>query len=919
MDCTKCMHDIPLVDSEAQSLQAIRALHQTVVSLRTALDKSKLELQELKSKSITEVEVDIFKGTIEKLSLENHILRQRVLFTKKVVKDVENLEEAKIEGGNRDSNYMDRSTSKAVIEPVEISNKENVCSSNDKRDELPEKEDSSKEVTKEALKKDTSDNVYQDLKDESTLSTRKVNGESNSIGKEDIEEKESEKDVTVNPDENYPEDREADSESEELDDIELIFTTEDTKEMPTAQENLVSITDAESWNAVEGTPILLKYTEAQQFDEASEDDRAEGEDAKENKKDQGGKGSEYELEKRWEDSAPVETDISKCGIAEEKDIPIASPQKCRRNTLPTPPHHRPIILGETLMPKSFKSKASSRPAHGHEVRPCTIGVTTVELESGVARPILVEGGHGSARRESGAQTDITALPSRWRSEGYLAHKVSHNFTTLPSKFTIPPSPLPSPTPHRDDHRKRFHSQSCRDRRSSTERRAHQRLNEESREARRTLLSDINFTSMVPELSRSADHLCREGEGVDGLGSLGVGQCLLMGMNLGLDCKYSTLRDDLSHPCCGRRTGDGYRIGCHDVGRRGRGICSSRPTTWDCSMRGNSTGLGPGQASWSSIPSTPNASDVEWTTETLRRNPWKMHPAESPVWTSSVPTSPTHFHNTGIQSQPSSYSHHQCNRRQSGPPQYYTGRGSMSGWGYDGIAGSGKAKGTIPYSISQTSFSGTFCQRKGTGIHQRQKNRVTFKDSSLLRSYTRPGNSLPDLRDEYSIRGSEEEEESYGWGAGRGRGGYSGSGGDSTDSLIDEAEEYLRRSIDSILTGTDWTRVGCRRQTRRHSDPDPVRELKPPRSAQPFLPKEPRELKPECFAKVILSNGRVVVGRVRYSGILRGADKEEYIVGVELPCQTGDSDGTFHGIRYFDCTPKRAVFVPFKKVIIAWNT
>lgn len=36
---------------------------------------------------------------------------------------------------------------------------------------------------------------------------------------------------------------------------------------------------------------------------------------------------------------------------------------------------------------------------------------------------------------------------------------------------------------------------------------HFRVSEKTREARRVLLSDINFTSMVPELSRSADHLC----------------------------------------------------------------------------------------------------------------------------------------------------------------------------------------------------------------------------------------------------------------------------------------------------------------------------------------------------------------------------------------------------------------------------
>lgn len=33
-----------------------------------------------------------------------------------------------------------------------------------------------------------------------------------------------------------------------------------------------------------------------------------------------------------------------------------------------------------------------------------------------------------------------------------------------------------------------------------------RLSEKTVEARRVLLSDIGFTSMVPELSRSADHL-----------------------------------------------------------------------------------------------------------------------------------------------------------------------------------------------------------------------------------------------------------------------------------------------------------------------------------------------------------------------------------------------------------------------------
>lgn len=42
-----------------------------------------------------------------------------------------------------------------------------------------------------------------------------------------------------------------------------------------------------------------------------------------------------------------------------------------------------------------------------------------------------------------------------------------------------------------------------------------RLSEKTQENRRVMLSDINFTSMVPELSRSADHLCHEANANDG--------------------------------------------------------------------------------------------------------------------------------------------------------------------------------------------------------------------------------------------------------------------------------------------------------------------------------------------------------------------------------------------------------------------
>jgi len=67
-------------------------------------------------------------------------------------------------------------------------------------------------------------------------------------------------------------------------------------------------------------------------------------------------------------------------------------------------------------------------------------------------------------------------------------------------------------------------------------------------------------------------------------------------------------------------------------------------------------------------------------------------------------------------------------------------------------------------------------------------------------------------------------------------------GDSTESLIDEAEDYLRRSIDSMLTissiSTDyWNKQTTRRRrTRRHSEPNLIHDWHPPQDAKPYLPK-----------------------------------------------------------------------------------
>lgn len=62
----------------AVHLDTVRALHQTVVSLRTALEVSKNELKELREKYQRYSPSD-YADVIEKLTLENHILRRRII------------------------------------------------------------------------------------------------------------------------------------------------------------------------------------------------------------------------------------------------------------------------------------------------------------------------------------------------------------------------------------------------------------------------------------------------------------------------------------------------------------------------------------------------------------------------------------------------------------------------------------------------------------------------------------------------------------------------------------------------------------------------------------------------------------------------------------------------------------------------
>lgn len=75
------------------------------------------------------------------------------------------------------------------------------------------------------------------------------------------------------------------------------------------------------------------------------------------------------------------------------------------------------------------------------------------------------------------------------------------------------------------------------------------------------------------------------------------------------------------------------------------------------------------------------------------------------------------------------------------------------------------------------------------------------------------------------------------------------------------------------------------------------DIGPPKPSHPFIAKVPRDLKLNYWVKVITPEGRVVVGKVKYVGLLPGKGDEIY-VGVQLGRSDGNCEGSFAGQRFF---------------------
>ncbi|XP_037051288.1 uncharacterized protein LOC119085126 [Bradysia coprophila] len=589
--------------------------------------------------------------------------------------------------------------------------------------------------------------------------------------------------------------------NEEVDDIELIFSSDDKEHL---QEDLVSISDFEPWEKAgsTGTPILVNFnalSSSEELNNKSKNKKSVGmsmetdEEGLENQSDMKRDESVDAFEqventavttglgRRWTNhNVLIETDISKCGIAEDTVIDMG-----RRNTCPNPPSYRPLMHRETLA----QAQAQSR----HSSTRCPLAVkfsrnsrTHYHHSNRSARPILQESNKCEPKRSSSAQTEISALPEHWQSESNLiSGRYGDGFYTLPSKFVPPPSMGKNRRPSQ--------------------------MTDKTQDARRVMLSDINFTSMVPELSRSADHLCQDDE-------------------------YN-----------GNGNESSYYKGNHlQTPDYSKGITPSASMT------------SPGVSQWT-------VNENSFGTQTTQTD---------------------NFWNN-------------CD-------SFDSSKSYTMGSRFSTILNKSHRSRSVP------SIQCSICKQNHGRIRASESMhytpRVTFREPTSTNSVR---GSLPDLRNECTCmhrrtcgRPSLLRLHTYSSG--------------STESLLDEADDYLNKSVDGMSNFKEDRKTS--EVNRRRSENDIKRDYSPSKQSLPFLPKSPKCLKLGHLAKVITKSGRVVIGRVRYIGPLASTQfgEDECFVGLQLPNSLGDCDGTIEGRKFFDCEPQHGIFVPFHKIVMAWT-
>uniref|UniRef100_A0A1I8IZN2 CAP-Gly domain-containing protein n=1 Tax=Macrostomum lignano TaxID=282301 RepID=A0A1I8IZN2_9PLAT len=114
------------------------------------------------------------------------------------------------------------------------------------------------------------------------------------------------------------------------------------------------------------------------------------------------------------------------------------------------------------------------------------------------------------------------------------------------------------------------------------------------------------------------------------------------------------------------------------------------------------------------------------------------------------------------------------------------------------------------------------------------------------------------------------------------------------------------------------------QRSRQRDTSGQRAMEPPIQQQPFAtagrlpfaPKQAADIRSGDLVKFTRYGGRISKGLVHFVGRLPG--RTDYYVGIELDQEEGKHDGVYDGRRYFQCKPRKGVFVAFNKLIMCYQ-
>lgn len=479
-----------------QSLDTVRSLHQTVVSLRNALDDARREITNLKKQMNVQTVIEegkVYKendpdhremGDSVKQSVDSGVHKMGSQIDVKIrVSSNLNVNSTTGEedgsGIGEENNKSGANSSRSVVsikvmsqenlnvstQQPQVQDTDNGSSSNHSRNEeeedtQPGPSDDEDEEHREAITERTEEEEHNDDKS--------VSDGENSVfdnSKGEVTGKSRELQVP-----HQKLNRAHSDTQEEVDDIELIFSSDaDHKEL-IHEEEMVSISAIyEPWQkpGSSGSPVLLSFERL-----SLDDDRHLTQRQRKHTHSVGGGGSstgtgnniklsldEADEEQgvtksnlgtsKWQRNAKElhVTDISKCGISEENIMDMS-----RRNTCPNPPMYRPLLncQREFAAPsiRTRNSLSANRCILGTKFsRPSGRGgfLISSPARTSLRSPLIAITNAGNVaetgqqqkgpKRSSSVQTEISALPEHWQSESHLAGGCYGNgMFTLPSKF-----------------------------------------------------------------------------------------------------------------------------------------------------------------------------------------------------------------------------------------------------------------------------------------------------------------------------------------------------------------------------------------------------------------------------------------------------------------------------------------------------